>query len=136
MRYNNEEENKDWARYFNHNGDLGEYNLKNAWLELKNNITVIVYKFSYVIFAEVVSLIRKVRIFNLSKSSIVNKSNQCEFNAIRECILNIGRVTGYILLLLVGLTNNTIALNIVIIILTLSLLAMGLNLTKIKKNNY
>lgn len=106
------------------------------FLVLKTNTTVIIYKFSYVIFAEILSLVRKIKIFNLSNSKIVNKSNQCEFNAIREVTLNVGRVTGYTLLLLAGLTQSTVVLNIVTIILTLSLLVMSINLTKVKKNNH
>ena len=96
------------------------------FLILKTNTTVIIYKFSYVIFAEILSLVSK----------IVNKSNQCEFNAIREVTLNVGRVTGYTLLLLAGLTQSAVVLNIVTIILTLSLLVMSINLTKVKKNNH
>ena len=88
------------------------------FLILKTNTTVIIYKFS------------------LSNSKIVNKSNQCEFNAIREVTLNVGRVTGYTLLLLAGLTQSAVVLNIVTIILTLSLLVMSINLTKVKKNNH
>ena len=106
------------------------------FLILKTNTTVIIYKFSYVIFAEILSLVRKIKIFNLSNSKIVNKSNQCEFNAIREVTLNVGRVTGYSLLLLAGLTQSAVVLNIVTIILTLSLLVMSINLTKVKKNNH
>lgn len=106
------------------------------FLILKANTTVIIYKFSYVIFAEILSLVRKIKIFNLSNSKIVNKSNQCEFNAIREVTLNVGRVTGYTLLLLAGLTQSAVVLNIVTIILTLSLLVMSINLTKVKKNNH
>lgn len=106
------------------------------FLILKTNTTVIIYKFSYVIFAEILSLVRKIKIFNLSNSKIVNKSNQCEFNAIREVTLNVGRVTGYTLLLLAGLTQSAVVLNIVTIIITLSLLVMSINLTKVKKNNH
>lgn len=106
------------------------------FLILKTNTTVIIYKFSYVIFAEILSLVRKIKIFNLSNSKIVNKSNQCEFNAIREVTLNVGRVIGYTLLLLAGLTQSAVVLNIVTIILTLSLLVMSINLTKVKKNNH
>lgn len=106
------------------------------FLILKTNTTVIIYKFSYVIFAEILSLVRKIKIFNLSNSKIVNKSNQCEFNAIREGTLNVGRVAGYTLLLLAGLTQSAVVLNIVTIILTLSLLVMSINFTKVKKNNH
>ena len=71
--------------------------------------------------------------FNISDSHIVDKNNQCEFFALREGILNIGRVVGYVMLLLAGLTGNTVILSIVMFLLTLSILAMGLNIAKIEK---
>ena len=189
----------------NHNGDLEEYNLKKAWLELKKNkqvinclageffigmnicngaletvmvililnsfktninlgiitsiatlLSILVVKIYGLIYNKrddkkviiissiipVISLIiflilkTNTTVFNLSNSKIVNKSNQCEFNAIREVTLNVGRVTGYTLLLLAGLTQSAVVLNIITIILTLSLLVMSINLTKVKKNNH
>ena len=40
---------------------------------------------------------------------------------------------GYVMLLLAGLTGSTVILSIVMFLLTLSILAMGLNIAKIEK---
>ena len=99
----------------------------------KNNVTVIIYNICYVIFTKLLSLTRQIRLFNLSDSHIVDKKDQCEFFAIREVILNLGRVTGYTLLLIAGITGNEVVFNIVMVLLTLSILVMGLNIRKIEK---
>ena len=99
----------------------------------KNNITIIIYNICYVIFTSLLMLTRQIRLFNLSNSYIVNKEKQCEFFAMRECMLNCGRVTGYILLLVAGISGNVATLNTVMVILTLSILITGLNIRKLKK---
>lgn len=99
----------------------------------RNNLTVIIYNIIFVIFTKILSVARQVRLYNLADSEIVDKNSQCEFFAVREVILNFGRITGYTLLLFAGLTGNEIVLNIVMVILTLSILVMGLNVRKISK---
>ena len=99
----------------------------------RNNITIIIYNICYVIFTSLLALTREIRLFNISDSYIVDKNNQCEFFALREGILNMGRVIGYTLLLLAGLTNSRFVLSIVMILLTLSIPITGLNITKINK---
>ena len=102
-------------------------------LVYKNNITLIVYNVCYVVFTALLTLTREIRLFNISDSSVVDKNNQCEFFAIREGILNTGRVVGYAMLLFAGLTGSQVVLNIIMILLTLSIPIMGLNITKIEK---
>ena len=99
----------------------------------RNNITIIIYNICYVIFTSLLTLTREIRLFNISDSHIVDKNNQCEFFSLREGILNIGRVMGYTMLLLAGLTGSQFVLSIVMVLLTLSILIMGLNITKIEK---
>ena len=99
----------------------------------KSNFTIIIYNICYVIFTSLLTVTREVRLFNLSDSYIVDKNNQSEFFAIRECILNSGRIVSYIMLLLAGLSRSQLILNIVMIILTVSILIMGLNIRKIEK---
>ena len=99
----------------------------------RNNITIIIYNICYVIFTSLLTLTREIRLFNISDSHIVDKNNQCEFFSLREGILNIGRVMGYTMLLLAGLTGSQLVLSIVMVLLTLSILIMGLNITKIEK---
>ncbi len=99
----------------------------------RNNITVIIYNICYVIFTALLALTIEIRLFNISDSYIVDRNNQCEFFVIREVILNCGRVFSYVLLLLAGVSGNEIVFNIVMVVLTLSILVMGLNIGKIEK---
>lgn len=99
----------------------------------RNNITIIIYNVCYVIFTSLLTLTREIRLFNLSDSYIVDKNNQCEFFAIREGILNCGRVFGYLMLLFAGLSVSQLVLNIVMVLLTLSILIMGFNIRNIEK---
>lgn len=99
----------------------------------RNNITIIIYNVCYVIFTSLLTLTREIRLFNLSDSYIVDKNNQCEFFAIREGILNCGRVSGYLMLLFAGVSGSNLVLNVVMVLLTLSIFIMGLNIRKIEK---
>ena len=99
----------------------------------KSNVTIIIYNVCYVIFTALLTLTREIRLFNLSDSYIVDKENQSEFFAIREAILNCGRIVGYLLLLFAGISKNVVILNIVMVLLTLSILIMGLNIRKMDK---
>mgnify|MGYP004655183143 FL=1 len=99
----------------------------------KNNITIIIYNVCYVIFTSLLTLTREIRLFNLSDSYIVDKNNQSEFFALREGMLNCGRVFGYLMLLVAGLSKSQVTLNIVMVLLTLSILIMGFNIKKIEK---
>lgn len=99
----------------------------------KNNITIIIYNVCYVIFTALLTLTREIRLFNLSDSYIVDRNNQSEFFAIREAVLNCGRVFGYLMLLVAGLSGSQLTLNIVMVLLTLSILVMGFNIKKIEK---
>lgn len=99
----------------------------------RNNITIILYNLCYVIFTALLTLTREIRLFNLSDSYIVNKDIQCEYFSMREGILNCGRIFGYSILLFAGLSGNQLVLNIVMVLLTLSILIMGLNIRKIEK---
>ena len=98
-----------------------------------NNITIIVYSFLYEIFVNgILSLVRTVRLFNMSDSNIISKEDQSEFFSLREGILNLGRIVSYSILLIVGIIGNMIALNIALIILTITII-MGIVLKDIEK---
>ena len=102
-------------------------------LFLQNNITIIIYDICYVIFTSLLTLTREIRLFNISDSYIVDNSNQIEFFAIREGILNCGRIVGYLMLLFAGISSSQLILNIVMILLTLSILVTGINIKMIEK---
>ena len=69
----------------------------------------------------------------MADSNIIKKEDQSEFFSIREGILNFGRMVSYSILLFAGISGSTLALNIALIILTLSILAMGFVLKDIEK---
>lgn len=102
-------------------------------LFIKNSFTIILYNLCYVVFTHILAIAKDIRLFNLCNSSLVNQNNQIEFFSIREGVLNLGRVCSYTILLIAGLIGSTMALNIVMIILTLSILIMSLNIRKMNK---
>lgn len=63
----------------------------------KNNLTLIIYNACYVIFTALLLTTKEIRLFNLSDSKFVDKNNQSEFLVIREIILNLGRITSYLI---------------------------------------
>ena len=99
----------------------------------KNSITIIIYNVCYVVFTSILNITREIRLYNIADSSIVDENSQCEYFTYREFVLNIGRVVGFILLLIAGIIGSELALNIVLCVLTLTILFMGINLRKIDK---
>ena len=99
----------------------------------KNIYTIVIYNVCYAVFTSILSLTRGIRLYNIADSSIIDKDNQCEYFVFREFILNLGRITGFIMLLIVGVIGSDILLNSVLVLLTLSILLMGVYLRKIKK---
>ena len=105
-------------------------------LVLKCNITVIIYNLCYSIFTNILLLTRDIRLYNVTNSNMVVKEDRTEFFAIREFVLNLGRVTSYGLLLVAGIFSSTLVLNIILMLLTLSILVTGLYIKKTNKFEY
>ena len=101
-----------------------------------NAVTVIIYNLYFTIFVNLIGIIRSVRLYNISNSGEINRSNQEEFWSIREVCLNLGRATGFVILLVAGITANSAVLNIVMIMLTMIILVLGAVLSKVDKNKY
>ena len=101
-------------------------------LKWTNNSTIILYNISYVILTALLRVTEEIRLYNIS-DSIVSRNNQCEFFTIREILLNIGRILGYILILISGITKSETFMDISMVLLSLSILVMGLNIKKLGK---
>lgn len=99
----------------------------------RNIYTIVIYNICYVVFTSILSLTREIRLYNIADSSIIDKDNQCEYFVFREFILNLGRITGFIILLIAGVIGSDILLNSVLVLLTLSILLMGVYLRGIDK---
>lgn len=98
-----------------------------------NDIILILYYFCYTTSVNLLALLMTIRLFNISNSKAIKAGNLMEFWSIREVVLNLGRITGYSLLLIVGLLNQFDYLHYLMIILTLSIAAMGYFLSKVGK---
>ena len=103
------------------------------FLLFKNNVTIIIYNICFAVFTALLTVTREIRLFNISDSKIIDKRDQCEFFALREGILNFGRVVGYVILLLAGISNNVLILNISLVLLTLSIFITGIYCRRINK---
>jgi len=100
----------------------------------KNNLILIIYYFVYTVLLNILVLIQDVRLYNISNSKLVKKTDRMEFWSIREAFLNLGRITSYILLLIFSLLSSYLSLNYLLILLSLTIILMGYNLSKVTKN--
>ena len=100
---------------------------------IKNPFTIILYNIFYTVFTTLLHLTTNIRLFNISDSKIIDKNNQCEFFTLREIILNIGRILGFIIMYLVSKTNNELLLNSNLLLLTVLIVLIGLLVRKVKK---
>lgn len=97
--------------------------------------TIILYNVIYGIFGTgILTFIYGLRLFNLAKKKVTNKE-KTEYWGARELFLNLGRVSGYILLLLVGL-NGINYLIYLLIFLNFLVLLFAIFLSDIDKNEY
>lgn len=98
-----------------------------------SNVTLIIYNFIFNVLANgLLSLIHEVRLSNLSVKEITDEDSN-EFWALREQFLNLGRIVGFILMLIIGMLG-TIYLNYLLVFLSLLLIVYGILLTQINKN--
>lgn len=98
-----------------------------------NNITLTLYYFCYTTFINILTLILNVELFNIANSKIVKEDNLMEFWSIREAILNLGRITSYILLLIIAIINPDKYLYHLMLLFTLSIGIMSCFFLKIEK---
>lgn len=100
-----------------------------------SNVTLTLYYFIYMTTINLLALILDVRLFNVANSKIVRDGNFLEYWSIREFFLNLGRVSGYILLFLVGLTNKLNLLYYLMILLAFAIIITGYFVSKVRKYN-
>lgn len=100
---------------------------------LKTNITLVLYNICFTVFTGLLLLIAEVRMFNISNSNLIDEDKQVEFLAFRELVLNFGRITSYLLVIVLLITNIKNSLNILLIVLTLLIIYMGYNVSRLNK---
>lgn len=96
----------------------------------KCNSTIIIYDILSKISTGLLSVIRTVQMYNTANHNIISIDEQNEFWAVRETCINLGRITSYILLLIVSISGNIQSLNILMVVLTLMIGLIGIRLSK------
>ena len=96
-----------------------------------NDITLIIYYLCYNGFVGVLLLISTIKIYNASNLRIVRNGNLVEYWSIREAFQGMGRVVGYLLLLIVGVLGGVSYLYYLMIIITLSIFLLAYFLRKV-----
>ncbi len=100
-----------------------------------SNFTVIFYNIVFGIFGTgILTFVYGIRLFNLAKGKISN-NGKTEYWSMREIVLNIGRMVGYYLLLIVSILGFNY-LNYLLIFLGFVVLIFCYLLTKIDKNEF
>lgn len=90
-----------------------------------NMVTVIIYNIVYYVFMNIILKITEVNLFDYSNKEPFKTKFNTEYFIFRELFLNIGRILGYIaLLLLVGITQNLSYLNVIFIFIAISIIAV------------
>lgn len=95
-------------------------------------LTVLIETFSYEIFiTNLLALILNVKIFNAGKT-LIDDDYKVEYWVIREFILNLGRCSGYILMLLIGIIGTPL-LKPILILVTSFLIIIGIIINRAEK---
>lgn len=90
------------------------------------DITIILYSILSQIATGFLTVIRTVQVYNTANHKLITINEQSEFWVIREGCISFGRITSYILLLIVGLWRGTQGLKILMIILTAMIILIGI----------
>ena len=91
----------------------------------KNDLTLIIYYFSYMIMINLLALIFDVRLFNISNCKLIKENHFLEFWSIRELTLNLGRIIGFSLLLIAGYLGSNFLLYGLLVFYTITILLAG-----------
>ena len=98
-----------------------------------SEISIVLYQVIFGVFGiGLLTFIYGLRLFNLAKST-VDDNEKTEYWVLRELFLNIGRITGYVLLLIVGILGLEY-LNYILFFLSLVVLGFSFYIARISKN--
>lgn len=99
-----------------------------------NKMTIIIYNLIYYIFINILLAITEVTLFDYSNKEPFDKELNTEYFIFREVFLNTGRILGYSLLLLVGISHDMEYLKLLFLIITIALFAIIIMSIKLDKN--
>ena len=96
----------------------------------ENNTTIVIYNLVFSFFLQFIMVLEEVKTLKFTNSNVITEKNRVETFILLEFFLNLGRIIGYLLLLITGLFFNVYLLEIVIIILVFAIILETNNLIK------
>lgn len=87
-----------------------------------NIITIVLYNIVYYVFIKILLSITEIRLFDYSNKTPFEEELNTEYFVFRELFLNLGRVLGYIMLLMIGVTHNLEYLKVLFLFITIALM--------------
>ena len=96
----------------------------------KNNIALVICYILYMVLVELLKLTQTVRTDNVANSYIVKKTEQCEYNEIREIYLDLGRIVSFAILLFVVNGGTDTILNVLMVLFSVLIGALGINIVR------
>ena len=101
----------------------------------KNSIALVICYCIYMVLIDLIKLTQTVRADNVANTSVVDKTEQCEYNAIRETHMDFGRIISFTLLLVAAKFGGNTSLNILMIFLSILICFLGINIVRINKQD-
>lgn len=86
--------------------------------------TIILYNIVYYTIIQIVFSITEIRLFDYSNKPPFKEELNTEYFIVREVVLNVGRIIGYVILLLVGMSHNLELLKILFLLGTIALISI------------
>ncbi|MDR0726512.1 MAG: hypothetical protein LBF37_00445 [Rickettsiales bacterium] len=96
--------------------------------------TFLIYNFVYVTAISFMDHINEIKMYNISKSKCFTKDHKTEYFVFRETALVIGRLTGFLLLMYLGVFLGYEYLRYYLALLTVAILLVGFWSIKINKH--
>jgi len=100
-----------------------------------NKTTLIIYNFTYSITVHILEVMFKIKADDTVKENNIEKW-LVEHHTFTEEFMDIGRITGFLLMLLVGLSNNVIYFKLLLLIVTLCIPLYSRIMYKVEKQKY
>lgn len=95
-----------------------------------NITTIVLYNIIFHIFIKIIYSVTEIHLFDYSNKPPFDKELNVEYFIFREIFLNVGRVLGYTILLIVGLTHNLEYLKVFFLCMTIAIVII----VKMSKN--
>ena len=101
---------------------------------LTTKTTIIIYNLIFSFFLQFIMVAEELQTLKFTNSKVITDENRVETYILLEFFLNLGRVIGYSLLLIIGFFFNIYLLELLIVVLVFAIILETINLLKFKKS--